>query len=119
MNHTIKLPLTLHFLSSSHAKAIESLVSAYITEYRLNNRHPVTVDKFAFFAIYSMFHPVGVARGLFVFYDKRNLSPMAFTGVCGGWILHALVFYCAVSAFRQATLKKEFMVTILIDTFPV
>jgi hypothetical protein len=76
---TIQLPLPLDFLFPSQAKAIKSFVRADVTKHRFDDRHTMAVDLFAFVAIDTLLHPVGVVRGALVFlYYKRDLPTVTF-----------------------------------------
>ena len=100
MHQAIELPLTLHLLFASQAEAVQPFVAADIAEHGFHYRHPVTVDFFAFLAIHSVLHPVGIRRASPQLQGVRDLSSFAFVVIRRTGVLHALMLLRAWPALQ-------------------
>ena len=65
----------------------------------------MTVDLFASWAVYPVFHPVGVVRQSLVFDGERHLSTGALAVIGRSRVLHALVFLRAMPALEKTAFK--------------
>ena len=76
-------------------------------------RHSVTVDLFAFLAIYSDFHPVGIGCACFI-EDEGDLPSSAINLVGGLWVSHAFSFEFTVSAMTDSPSEEDFVITLFV-----
>jgi hypothetical protein len=82
VDQAIQLPLTLHLLFAPQAEAIQAFVTANVTEHWLNHRHAMTVNHFAFLAIDSLFHPVGIRWAAPELPGVGDLSSFSLVVIC-------------------------------------
>ena len=60
MHQAVQLPLALDLGFPSQTEAFKAFVAGDVGEHRLDHRHAVAVDEFAFIAVDALFHPVSV-----------------------------------------------------------
>lgn len=82
VHQAIQLPLALNLSAATQAEPIQTFVGADIAKRRLHHRHPVAIDRFAFGAVHTVLHPVGVAGWPVGFELERYLSSCALAVLC-------------------------------------